>query len=929
MRRLLKRIVAGMAAVGLFATLLTGCGGTDTPDPPIISPDQDVGEITYTAPEDENIEEDVTSEGSYFVNNEILLTAVEGVTKAEITALVRPYNGTIVGYIELTNDCQVRFNQVYTIDELQNIVDELKLNEKVEDASIHQLDETVSNAIPNDSEWADEEWSTEFPEGKNWGVEAIDAMGAWDYRSQMQDVRVGIIDTMFDTNHEDLNFAQVWNNPDNINSWGEGKKDERSHGTHVAGTIAAKYDNGIGVAGVAPTAKLYAYSIHGTPTDDTVTSSVGLSGSMEWKYALAKLITANCRVINVSMGLAHPRAIASTKQAENYGPYLSKLLMRGYDFLIVQAAGNDSIDATLNGIFCGITDEEVSKHIIVVGAIGTSGSSREGFLNLFGERVFKGYYFSDYSNYGSRVDVVAPGDIIYSTVPGNKYDNWISKVLIWSWSGTSMAAPHVTGIAANCFAVNPSLSAKQVKEIIMDTCDQDHPITDSYKSHSYADESDRAYYLVNAKAAVEQALNSSGTTTVNPANAIVLGRVCHPSEDGQRLIPFDTGARVTVYRVSSSDDNVSGYAASTNVDHDGNFELVLAAGTYHIGIFADNYQPFAYANVTVTDNEIKYLDPAVLVHKTEGSASAELSGYAINALTGSNISGVTVKLRTGWDRKTGALAKVYGTDTDAVTTTNSYGYYSLEMEEGTYTAEFSKEGFVTGYTNVVCFEGNSTSQDGSMTPVLNENEYRIVLTWGETPRDLDSHLSGPRNEDGDRFHVYYSNKSATASTEDGNVTVARLDHDDTSSYGPETITLIKLSNDSVYHYAVHDFTNRTSSESKALSMSGAKIVVYHGNGVIATFNVPINKVGTVWNVFDIQGNQLIPVNTMESISRPDSVTMQDDTSSYASYTMLAELDEVDESEEKEETFEDDPIDEAYLEELAELDVPVEEPIELD
>ena len=67
---------------------------------------------------------------------------------------------------------------------------------------------------------------------------------------------------------------------------------------------------------------------------------------------------------------------------------------------------------------------------------------------------------------------------------------------------------------------------------------------------------------------------------------------------------------------------------------------------------------------------------------------------------------------------------------------------------------------------------------------------------------------------------------------------------------------------------------------------------------------------------------------MENISSPGSVTMQDDTSPYASYTMLADLDEVDESEEKEETFEDDPVDEAYLEELAGLDVPVEEPIDL-
>lgn len=913
MRRLFKRIAAGIAAVGLMATVLTGCGGGGIPDPPVVRPE---GEITYTAPAEENIEEDVLTEGSYFVNNEILLTAVEGVTKAEITALVRPYGGSIVGYIELTNDCQVRFNQVYTIDELQNIVDELKLNEKVEDASIHQLNETASTAIPNDSEWVSEEWSAEFPEGKNWGVEAIDAMGAWDYRSQMQDVRVGIIDSMFDTNHDDLNFVQVWNNPENINNGDEGSKATRSHGTHVSGTIAAKYDNGIGVAGVAPTAKLYGYSILGSQTDSTVTEHSDLVGYMEWKYAIAKLATSNCRVINVSMGLAYPSAAASQECARILTPYLSKLLDKNYDFLIVQAAGNDSIDATLNGIFCGITDEEVSKHIIVVGAVGTNGSGQDDFLGLFENRIFKGYNFADFSNYGSRVDVVAPGIKIYSTVPGNEYQDMLNDIA--PWSGTSMAAPHVTGVAADCFAVNPSLSAEQVKKIIVGTSDRDHPITDGRTDHSYANESDRAYFMVNAKNAVECALNSSGNVTapVNPAYAILQGRV-RDSQTGDYIAT----ASISAYRVSTHDGNLSEYAASTNTDENGDFELILQAGTYHVAISADGYKPFAYADVVVTEEEVKYLDIAMLVEESDNST--ELSGYAINALTGDNISDVTVKLRPGWNRKTGALAKIYGTDTDAVTTTNSYGRYTVDLMEGNYTAEFSKEGFVTGYANVVCFEGNSTSQDGSITPILNENEYRIVLTWGEDPWDLDSHLSGPRNEEGDRFHVYFSNRFATASTEDGNVTVAKLDHDDTSSYGPETITLIKLSNDSVYHYAVHDYTNKYSSESKALSMSGAKIVVYHGNSVIATFNVPINKVGTVWNVFDIQGNQLIPVNTMENISNPGSVTMQDDTSPYA---MLAEIDE---SEEKEETFEDDPVDEAYLEELAKLDVPVEGPIELD
>lgn len=907
MRRLFKRIAAGIAAVGLMATVLTGCGGGGIPDPPVVRPE---GEITYTAPAEENIEEDVLTEGSYFVNNEILLTAVEGVTKAEITALVRPYGGSIVGYIELTNDCQVRFNRVYTIDELQNIVDELKLNEKVEDASIHYLDETASNAIPNDSEWVSEEWSTEFPEGKNWGVEAIDAMGAWDYRSQMQDVRVGIIDDMFDTNHEDLNpsdsesrFAQVWNNPDNISN---------SHGTHVAGTIAAKYDNGIGVAGVAPTAKLYAYSLRGQSTDSTVVEHSDLVGYMEWKYALAKLITSKCRVINVSQGLKYPSAKGSRQDAEIFSPYLKKLLDKGYDFLIVQSAGNTPegnflpSNATKNGIFCGITDEEVVKHIMVVGNMANKGSHQQHFLNWVGNRVFDGYELAFDSFYGDRVDVFAPGTDILSTVPsGYKFK-----------SGTSMAAPHVTGVAADCFAVNPSLTAEQVKNIIVSnySCQ----ITDKDTDHILQGGFWKTYPVLNAKLSVEAALHATGDldTPSDQENAVVLGHV-YDAKEGSVL----KDVSVSAYRTSASDDDTSAFVTSDQSDNEGGFTLVLAPGSYVISLYKEGYQQFAYADVTVSESETKYLDMAMMV--THSSNSAELDGNVINAITGSNVSGVTVKVRPGWNCQTGSLAQVFSEDRDAVTVTNSSGHYSIDLEAGTYTVEFSKEGFVTGYVNAYCIEGACTSKDGSITPVLNENEYRIVLTWGEDPWDLDSHLSGPRNEDGDRFHVYYSNRSATASTEDGNVTVAQLDHDDTSSYGPETITLIKLSNDSVYHYAVHDFTNRYSSESKALSMSGAKIFVYHGNSVIATFNVPINKVGTVWNVFDIQGNQLIPVNTMENISNPGSVTMQDDTSPYA---MLAEIDE---SEEKEETFEDDPVDEAYLEELAKLDVPVEGPIELD
>ena len=114
---------------------------------------------------------------------------------------------------------------------------------------------------------------------------------------------------------------------------------------------------------------------------------------------------------------------------------------------------------------------------------------------------------------------------------------------------------------------------------------------------------------------------------------------------------------------------------------------------------------------------------------------------------------------------------------------------------------------------------------------------------------------------------------------------------------------------------MHDFTNRNSTDSTALSMSGAKIVVYHNNEAAKVYHVPVNKVGTVWNVFDIRDGQIVPVNTMENISNPSSVTMNDGISTYELY------DEPEEVPDKEETFEEEPMDEEYYAELRALELP--------
>lgn len=114
---------------------------------------------------------------------------------------------------------------------------------------------------------------------------------------------------------------------------------------------------------------------------------------------------------------------------------------------------------------------------------------------------------------------------------------------------------------------------------------------------------------------------------------------------------------------------------------------------------------------------------------------------------------------------------------------------------------------------------------------------RIVLNWGKHPSDLDSHLSFPGN------HVYFSKKKGNRSN---------LDVDDTTSYGPETITIDKKFHGQKYVYAVHDFSNHSrSGEPQAMSHSRAKVLVYIGSSLIKSYYIKPNTKGTLWILFGI------------------------------------------------------------------------------
>ena len=241
-------------------------------------------------------------------------------------------------------------------------------------------------------------------------------------------------------------------------------------------------------------------------------------------------------------------------------------------------------------------------------------------------------------------------------------------------------------------------------------------------------------------------------------------------------------------------------------------------------------------------------------------------GQVVNAVNGYGIDGAAIKIHKG-----GASGAVVATTIIA-----NDGDFSLpKLPAGTYTLEMTADGYAPA--SFTFSAENKTYYDSlgalAMSPVMDEGEYRIVLRWGEEPSDLDSHLVAT-TRDGDPYHVYYMEMQP-------NPGYAYLDVDDTSSYGPETVTIGKLSDLRNVRYAVHDYTNRDSYESTEMARSGAYVTVYRGSEVVAEFHVPYSG-GTEWDVFafDANGN-IVPMNRMTYCENPSAVLGGDGASAFS------------------------------------------------
>lgn len=209
------------------------------------------------------------------------------------------------------------------------------------------------------------------------------------------------------------------------------EKEDATHGTHVAGIIAAERNNGIGMNGVADNAKIMV--LRAVPDGDEYDKDIAL--------AIRYAVDNGAKVINTSFGKYHSTHPEWVWDAIKYAA--------DNDVLIVNAAGNEGIDIDDTMVYPQdqeLTGPEISNNFLTVGALNYE----------YGADLV-----ANFSNYGKQtVDIFGPGVQIYATTPNNEY-----RFL----QGTSMASPNVAGVAAMVRSYYPKLTAAQVKQIIMDS----------------------------------------------------------------------------------------------------------------------------------------------------------------------------------------------------------------------------------------------------------------------------------------------------------------------------------------------------------------------------------------------------------------------------------------------------------------------------
>ncbi|MBU1658101.1 carboxypeptidase regulatory-like domain-containing protein [bacterium] len=276
---------------------------------------------------------------------------------------------------------------------------------------------------------------------------------------------------------------------------------------------------------------------------------------------------------------------------------------------------------------------------------------------------------------------------------------------------------------------------------------------------------------------------------------------------------------------------------SSLTDTNGNYEVSnLAAGEYTIIISKEGYAQIEAA-VTLEEDETKVYEASLSIGDDQANDYGTSTVTIKDAFSGNVLTDGYIKVRAGQNNNNGEVIEEYNSDGNSAV--------EVSLFPGTYTIEAGANGYTKAYTTVTILGNSNENKTISISPVLSADQTRSVLSWGETPRDLDSHLV--KKVDGEeQYHIYYGNRNPSSAD-------ANLDTDVTSGYGPETVTINNIDANAVYTYYVYNFSG---GEGSVLPNSGAKVDVYFGDNS-RTFYVP-NEEGRYWKVFEIVNGDIVP-----------------------------------------------------------------------
>jgi subtilisin family serine protease len=302
-------------------------------------------------------------------------------------------------------------------------------------------------AVPDDPSFTDQ-WGLRNT-GQSGGSRGGDiaAVAAWDVTTGSRSVVVAVIDSGFDYTHPDL-AANAWRNPgevpgdgldndgngfvDDVHGWDFANDDadpmdDDGHGTHVAGTIGAVGDNGVGVTGVSWQVSIMGLKFLDAEGSGSISDAIA---AISYATRMRREFGVNVVATNNSWGGAD-RSLALRAAIAEGG---------AAGILFVTAAGNDGVNGDRRANYPANEDLDA--------VIAVTATNRSNRLPAF-------------ATYGPvHVDLAAPGAAIRSTVPGGGYA---------TFSGTSMAAPHVTGTIALLATANPAASATAIRGAILST----------------------------------------------------------------------------------------------------------------------------------------------------------------------------------------------------------------------------------------------------------------------------------------------------------------------------------------------------------------------------------------------------------------------------------------------------------------------------